>query len=49
VGIKGEPVLVRPEKDRKTVFDLLFGDISQWIPTREKLLEQHMDFYYLWK
>jgi protease-4 len=49
VGIKGEPTLVRPEKDRKTLADLLFGDISEWLPTREKLLEQHTGFYYLWK
>jgi protease-4 len=49
VGISGEPVLVRPERQRKTLFDLLFGDVSQWIPTREKLLEQHPGFYYLWK
>jgi protease-4 len=49
VGIKGEPVLVRPDKDRKTLADLLFGDISQWLPTREKLMDQQMGFYYLWK
>jgi protease IV len=49
VGIKGEPVLVHPEKERRTLADLLFGDISQWIPTREKLLENQMGFYYLWK
>jgi len=49
VGIKGEPVLVRPDKDRKTLADLLFGDISQWLPTREKLLDNQMGFYYLWK
>ena len=49
VGIKGEPVLVRPEKDRKTVLDLIFGDVSQWLPTREKLMEQHVGFYYLWR
>src|SRR5438309_123359 len=49
VGIKGEPTLVRPEKDRKTVLDLLFGDVSQYVPTREKLMEQHVGFYYLWK
>jgi protease IV len=49
VGISGEPTLVRPEKDRKTVLDLLFGDISQWIPTREKLMDQSLGFYYLWK
>jgi protease-4 len=49
VNIKGEPTLVRPEKDRKTLADLLFGDISEWLPTREKMLDQHMGFYYLWK
>jgi protease-4 len=49
VGIKGEPVLVRPERDRKTVLDVLFGDVSEWLPTREKLLEHHVGFYYLWK
>ena len=36
VGIKGEPVLVRPEKDRKTLSDLLFGDVSEWIPDARK-------------
>jgi protease-4 len=49
VGIKGEPTLVRPERDRKTLLDMLFGDVSQWLPTREKLLEQQMGFYYLWR
>ena len=49
VGIRGEPTLVRPEKERKTVLDLLFGDISQYLPTREKLMEQQMGFYYLWQ
>jgi protease-4 len=49
VNISGEPVLVHPEKDRKTLLDLLFGDVSEWLPSREKLLEQHMGFYYLWK
>lgn len=49
VGIKGEPTLVRPEKERKTLLDLLFGDVAQWVPTREKLLEQQVGFYYLWK
>lgn len=49
VGIKGEPVLVHSEKERKTLYDLLFGDVSQWLPTREKLLEQQVGFYYLWK
>src|SRR5271166_4112996 len=49
VGISGEPVLVRPEKDRKTLMDLLLGDLSQYIPSREKLMEQQVGFYYLWK
>src|SRR5450432_632833 len=49
VGIKGEPVLVHPQLERKTVMDLLFGDASQWLPTREKLMENQMGFYYLWK
>ena len=49
VGISGEPTLVRPEKERKTVLDLLFGDLSQYLPTREKLMEQQMGFYYLWQ
>src|SRR5579871_2420569 len=49
VGIRGEPTLVRPEKDRRTLMDLLLGDVSQYIPSREKLMEQQVGFYYLWK
>jgi protease IV len=49
VGIKGEPTLVRPEKDRRTLMDLLLGDVSQYLPSREKMLEQQVGFYYLWK
>src|ERR1700678_620123 len=39
VGIKGEPTLVHPEKDRKSLFDLMFGDISAYLPDRTKLLQ----------
>jgi protease IV len=50
VGITGKPVLVHPERDRKTLLDLLFGsDVSQLIPSKEKLMDQHVGFYYLWK
>jgi len=49
VGIKGEPTLVRPEKDRRTLMDLLLGDVSQYLPTTDKMLEQHVGFYFLWK
>jgi protease IV len=49
VGIKGEPTLVHPEKDRKSLLDLLFGDISDYLPDRTKLLQTNVGFYYLWK
>ena len=49
VSIKGEPTLVHPEKDRRTLMDLLLGDVSQYLPSREKMLEQQVGFYYLWK
>jgi protease IV len=49
VGIKGEPTLVRPDRDRKTLMDLLMGDISDFLPGREKMLERQVGFYYLWK
>lgn len=49
VNIKGEPTLVRPERNRQSVLDLLFGDVSQYLPTREKLMDNQMGFYYLWK
>lgn len=49
VGISGEPTLVHPEKDRRTLLDLMLGDISKYLPDSEKMLEQHVGFYYLWK
>lgn len=49
VNIKGEPTIVRPEKDRKTLMDLLFGDVSQYLPTKETIMDQHVGFYYMWK
>src|SRR5580698_1223538 len=49
VGIKGDPTLVRPEKERKSMLDLLFGDVSDYLPSREKLMETNVGFYYLWK
>jgi protease-4 len=49
VNISGEPTLVHPEKDRKTLLDLLVGDLSEYLPNAEKMLEQHVGFYYLWK
>jgi protease-4 len=49
VGIKGEPSLVYPPRTRRSGLDLMFGDVSDYLPTREKLLEQQVGFYYLWK
>jgi protease-4 len=49
VGISGEPTLVHPEKDRRTVLDLMLGDVSQYLPDAGKMMEQHVGFYYLWK
>jgi protease-4 len=49
VGISGEPNLVWPPKSKRSGLDLLFGDVSDYLPSREKLLEQQVGFYYLWK
>ncbi len=49
VGIQGEPTIVRPEKDRKSVLDLLFGDVSEYLPDPAKLMQSNAGFYYLWK
>src|SRR3954470_17500017 len=49
VSISGEPVLVHPERDRKSLLDLLFGDVTPYLPTKENLLDQQVGFYYLWK
>ncbi|MGB8012818.1 MAG: signal peptide peptidase SppA [Terriglobales bacterium] len=49
VNITGEPTLVWPPKEKRSGLDLLFGDVSDYLPTREKLMEQQVGFYYLWK
>ena len=49
VGIKGEPTIVRPEKDRKSILDLLFGDASEYLPNPARLMQSNAGFYYLWK
>ncbi|HEX8811016.1 MAG TPA: signal peptide peptidase SppA, partial [Terracidiphilus sp.] len=42
VGIKGEPTLVHPEKERKSLLDLMFGDVSDYLPSRAKLMETNV-------
>lgn len=49
VGIKGEPTIVHPEKERKSVLDLIFGDASEYFPNPAKLMQTNVGFYYLWK
>jgi protease IV len=49
VNISGEPSLVRAERQRKSLLDLMFGDVTPWLPTKEKLLDEQIGFYYLWK
>jgi protease IV len=49
VNISGEPTLVYPPKERRSGLDLLFGDVSDYLPSRAKLMEQEVGFYYLWK
>lgn len=49
VGISGEPTLVTPQRERKSLLDLIFGDVSDLIPDRAKLMQTNVGFYYLWK
>ena len=49
VGISGEPTLVHPERERRSLLDLLIGDIAKYIPDQEKVLDRQVGFYYLWK
>jgi protease-4 len=48
-GISGEPTLVRAEKERRSLTDLLFGDASEILPDTAKLIQSNPGFYYLWK
>ena len=49
VGIKGEPTLVRPERPKRSAWDLVFGDISDFLPDRAKMMQSNVGFYYLWR
>ena len=49
VNISGEPSVVWPPKEKHSLLRLLFDDVSDYLPSREELLEQQVGFYYLWK
>ena len=47
--ISGEPKLVTPPKERRTLLDLLMGDVSEIIPFNSHIKETRLQFSYLWK
>src|SRR5215470_5822478 len=49
VGISGEPTIVKPTKEKKTLWDALFGDASDLFPNPSRVLQNNIGFYYLWK
>src|SRR5256885_9777664 len=50
VGIHGEPSLVHPEEKKRTLADLLFGDITQLLPAQARMLQtNNPGFFYLWR
>jgi protease-4 len=55
VGIKGEPEIVRPEKRRHTLLDVLLGNEESDFSgltldgLTAKMMDRHPQFYYMWK
>jgi protease-4 len=50
VGIRGEPTLVHPEQKKRTLADLIFGDVSQLFPAHARMLQtNNPGFFYLWR
>jgi len=49
VGIKGEPTIARPGKDKKGLLALLTDDSDTLFPNPGKLLDQAPGFYFMWK
>ena len=50
VGIRGEPSLVHPEEKKRTLLDILFGDVSQLLPAQARMLQtNNPSFFYLWR
>ena len=50
VGIHGEPSLVHPEEKKRTLLDILFGDVTQLLPAQARMLQtNNPTFFYLWR
>jgi protease IV len=47
--LSGEPKLVRPQKERRTLIDLLTGDVSSLFPFTQHSPGVQIQFSYLWK
>jgi protease-4 len=49
VGIKDEPTIVKPTREKRSLLDLLLGDATDLMPNPAKLVQQNVGFYYLWQ
>lgn len=47
-GIKGEPHVIHPTRERRTLLDYLFGDVRE-ILSESGLMDSHVRFQYLWR
>jgi hypothetical protein len=47
--ISGEPKLVKSPKERRTLLDLLMGDVSSFLPFNSNIGDTRIQFSYLWK
>jgi protease-4 len=48
-GITGRPTLIRNNRQRTTLLDVLTGDVTPLIPFGGKTLNSQIRFQYLWK
>ncbi|MBV8207763.1 MAG: signal peptide peptidase SppA [Acidobacteria bacterium] len=48
-GIKEEPSVVKPEREKRSLLDLLLGDASDLVPNPTRLMQQNVGFYYMWQ
>jgi protease-4 len=48
-GISGEPRLLNPPRERRTLLDLLLGDMSELFPFTSNVKDTRIQFSYLWK
>ncbi len=49
VGIGDKPTVITPAKRRHSAWDLVFGDVSQFVPSKLQDMRRDPGFYYLWK